>query len=711
MAPQAIAPPPRDSTEQMPNIFYSQVFSPVLAVVPVLVAGIAVLAFLFFRQRKVARDRLHRIRRLESRTQAIEQRLTVIKTEKDVYEKLARAARDLDLMLSELPDGVFLFDQNRRLSRINRVGTLLEGAEAAFLEGRRCCDMFWKAQGVEECVVDRALKSAHAVEIEMMAGAEGDRPTLVMVLPIKSEDGKLTGGAVVIARDIAELRKAEAEAFEQRSFIASLADLAPDEIYALDREGRLTWMNERARVADIVAAGRMGRPFTEILETGSRELAAGKLAETYRGEDTQFEVKMLATDGTIRYAEAHASPLWRDGMVSGALAFLRDTTERRRTQERIAHSDKLRAVGELAAGVAHNLNNALTVIQGRTQLLLMKSRDEASAKSLEVIARAVADSSQTLRRMLDFARRESSHEFEPIDLTELVASSVEIARPKWQRSSAKPNISVRVEGRDPVYTRGDVAELREVVLNMLFNATDAMPEGGTIEIGTRDELESACLWVADTGKGMSPEVQARIFEPFFTTKGDSGTGLGLSASHGIITRHKGQIMVVSEPGEGTRFEVRLPRYDQIKTEPKKTIAEVPRAAEPAAILIIEDESRIRSILRETLESAGHSVVETSTGSDALDILEKSGFDLVISDLGLPEIGGMNIAHWVKEHRPGTAFLLATGWADLIAPDELAGGCVDALIKKPYSVTDVLDQASKLLAARKSSLESGEEIPA
>ena len=123
------------------------------------------------------------------------------------------------------------------------------------------------------------------------------------------------------------------------------------------------------------------------------------------------------------------------------------------------------------------------------------------------------------------------------------------------------NINVHVENRGPVQVLGETAELREVVLNLLFNAVDAMPDGGDIEIGTRAELDSACFWVADTGAGMPPEVVDRIFEPFYTTKGEKGTGLGLSASHGIITRHKGQIMVVSEPGLGTRFEVRLPIYE------------------------------------------------------------------------------------------------------------------------------------------------------
>ncbi|HYJ46645.1 MAG TPA: ATP-binding protein, partial [Pyrinomonadaceae bacterium] len=350
----------------------------------------------------------------------------------------------------------------------------------------------------------------------------------------------------------------------QKAFMASLADLIPDEIYALDTEGRITWMNERAEAANgFMQTALLGRHFAEIVSAESRDAASANITKTLAGEATEGEIQAVGADTDVRYAEAHTSPLWKDGAVAGALVFLRDTTERRRAHERMAQSDKLRAVGELAAGVAHNLNNALTVIQGRAQLLQRRAADEATSKSLEVIVGAVADGSKTLRRILDFARREQAKDFAPLDLAELIDSSVEIAKPKWQSKSGRRSgqINVRVENRGSVHVLGETAELREVVLNLLFNAVDAMPDGGDIEIGTRAELDSACFWVADTGCGMSPETLERIFEPFYTTKGDRGTGLGLSASHGIVTRHKGQIMVVSEPGLGTRFEVRLPLYE------------------------------------------------------------------------------------------------------------------------------------------------------
>ncbi len=465
-----------------------------------------------------------------------------------------------------LPDAVYLFGTDRLLIRANAAAAQLQTAE--LVRGTACCEMFWRVEGAEGCVVDRALQTGEKVEVEILAGAEGNNSISLMVEPLRAEGADLQPGVLVIARDISDLRRAEAEALAHKSFIASIAERTPDEIYALDPDGRITWMNERAEAYKLLMSP-VGS-FLDIVSNDSRKLTEENLRSTLAGNDTQYEVTVVRLDGSTRFAEAHTAPLWKDGEIDGVLVFLRDITERKREHELMAQSDKLRAVGELAAGVAHNLNNSLTVIQGRAQLLLRNATDETSAKSLTVITNAVEDGTKTLRRILEFARRNSASEFAPVELGFLLTSSIDIARPKWQSKSAKDKIEVKVEGNGPVYVMGEQAELREVVLNLIFNAVDAMPEGGIMEIGARAEIESGCFWVADTGCGMPPETASRIFEPFFTTKGKLGSGLGLSASHGIITRHKGEIVVVSEPGEGTRFEVRLPICDKNDRFVKRT---------------------------------------------------------------------------------------------------------------------------------------------
>jgi len=466
-----------------------------------------------------------------------------------------------------LPDGAFLFGSDRLLIMGNANAAQLQGDD--LYSGRLCCEMFWRVEGADGCVVDRAIESGEKVEVEIQSGPEQNLSISIIVEPLDDDDG--ARGALVIARDISDLRRAEAETIAHKSFIASIADRTPDEIYALDAAGRITWMNERAEAlkpATTIAGGR----FVDIISPESKSVAEQNLERTLHGNDTECEVRVLQAEG-FRYAEAHASPLWKDGEIDGVLVFLRDITERKREHELMAQSDKLRAVGELAAGVAHNLNNSLTVIQGRAQLLLRNATDETSAKSLQVITNAVEDGTKTLRRILEFARRDSVSEFAPVELGYLLTSSIDIARPKWQSKSRKGTIDLRIECNVPVYVMGEQAELREVVLNLIFNAVDARPDGGMMEIGARAEIECGCFWVADSGCGMSPETASRIFEPFFTTKGKLGSGLGLSASHGIVTRHKGDLFVVSEPGEGTRFEVRLPICDKNDRFIKKSEAQ------------------------------------------------------------------------------------------------------------------------------------------
>ncbi len=616
-------------------------------------------------------------------------------------EALEVANDECEAAFDSLPDGAFLFDADGRLQRVNQAGAALENNDEAALAGKRCCEMFWHVSGATECVVERARARGETLEVEMLTGAQVNQPTLVTIIPVKNAGAVNPASVLVIARDVSALRRAEAEAFEHKSFMASLADRTPDEIYTLDKDGRFAWLNERARAAGgLTDSALLGRHFCELVSTESQEIADSNLRRTLDGEDSQCEIKMMCVDATVRDVEAHISPLWRDGEITGALVFLRDITERKRAQERLAQSDKLRALGELAAGVTHNLNNSLTVIQGRAQLLLMRGKnvDEATTRNLEVITRAVADSSQTLKRMLDFARRDAEHDFVSVDLAELITSSVEIARPKWQNEAAAHtrSITVRVENQTGVCVLGRGAELREVVLNLLFNAVDAMPEGGTIEIGTRAEFDSVCFWVADTGCGMEAETQARIFEPFYSTKGERGTGLGLPASHGIISRHNGQIMVVSEVGEGTRIEVRLPLYEKLREAKADAVFTMPALKKQARVLVVDDEENVRALLCDAFKSAGHVVIEARTGTEALARLDDETIDLVICDVGLPEISGRHVARWVKEHKPATSLILATGWADMITPEDYEHGRIDAVIKKPFAITDILECATELL---------------
>ena len=616
----------------------------------------------------------------------------------ELCNALLAANRMWEATIDTLRDAVYIFGPDKRLTKINRAGESLEKAARSFLTGRRCCDMLWGLEGTG-CMVDRAVANGAAVEVELPAANKSQRSLLVRVIPGNKTQAGSAAGCTVIARDVSELRGVEEEAGKQRAFLASLADLAPDEIYTLDTDRRFTWMNRRAEVdSGFTRSVLLGQEFSIILTAESKEEATAAVACTLGGEEKQFEVRTICSDGRVRCMDAHTSPLWSDGNITGVMAFMSDITERKLAQERAARSDKLRALGELAAGVAHNLNNSLTVIQGRAQLLLMRSNaEEGNKKSLEVITQAVSDCSQTLRRLLDFSRRDSTRNLAPVDLSELIISSVEIARPKWQAESASRTgtIEVRIEAPRPVHVLGDSSELREVVLNLIFNAVDAMPNGGTIEIGTRIEGKTGRFWIADTGAGIAPAVMARIFEPFYSTKGERGTGLGLSASHGIIENHGGDINVTSELGKGTRFEIILPLYEAASPS-VVAVAAATTSVRPARVLVVEDEENVRTLLNDAFRAEGHDVVDATTGAEAITRLDEGKFDLMICDLGLPELSGLHVARWVKEFRPELPVIIATGYAEMIASEDYEKARIDDVIRKPYAVADVLARANLVL---------------
>src|SRR4030095_11923351 len=256
--------------------------------------------------------------------------------------------------LQLVPDSVFLFDSQRRLVFANPKAEQLHPS-SSLVPGTKCCQMFWSTEN-GTCVVDRALDNNRKLEFEMFSRDAKEIPLLVTVQALKCDNTGESVGVLVVARDISALRRAEAEAIAQKSFMANVADRSPDEIYALDRQGRITWVNQRAEADHSVLY--LGQRLFDFVAQDFRETVNAALVKALSGEDTQAEIRTLALDETTRDVEANTSPLWKDGDVDGVLVFLRDITDRKRTQELVSQSDKLRAAGELAAGVAHKLNNS-----------------------------------------------------------------------------------------------------------------------------------------------------------------------------------------------------------------------------------------------------------------------------------------------------------------------------------------------------------------
>jgi signal transduction histidine kinase/ActR/RegA family two-component response regulator len=374
--------------------------------------------------------------------------------------------------------------------------------------------------------------------------------------------------------------------------------------------------------------------------------------------------------------------------------------EQERIREQYAQIEKLSALGELASGVAHDFNNTLAGILGRAQLLMRTRDPEKIQRGLEIIARAAEDGAHTVKRIQDFARQRRDHDFQPVSVDQLLLDVREITRPRWKDSAAAAGVQITLDLllRSSATVMGDGSELREVLVNMIFNAVDAMPRGGTLTLTSDEENGRVVLSVSDTGTGMTPEVSAKVFDPFFTTKGKAGMGLGLSVSYGIIRRHEGSVDVESEVGHGTTFRILLPavgRAPEPACEPPAQAEPArPACARPIRILVAEDERDVRELLCEILRAEGHEVYPAASGIEALEIFRASGFDAVFTDIGMPGMSGWELARAVRETDETVPLAVITGWGDAVGSAEQSAARVDWVVTKPFDADRIAELAAK-----------------
>jgi len=338
--------------------------------------------------------------------------------------------------------------------------------------------------------------------------------------------------------------------------------------------------------------------------------------------------------------------------------------ELERAHGRIVETERLRAIGELASGVAHHLNNLLAVVLGRVQIALRRAEDEGEVtRNLEIAERGVLDAGEVIRRMSVFSRAQAMPEWVPVKLNELAEEVIEMTRPRWQAEAQIRGIEIdlRLEAGEVPPAAGDPAPLREVLMNLIFNAIEALPHGGEIAITTWSEDKAVFCSVVDTGIGMAPSVQKRAMEPFFTTKGFASTGLGLSVAYGIIRRHGGELSIDSVENRGTTVTFRL-----IAAEPAQPADSAPpaRLSEKLRILLIDDDPQVRAVVGELLTMNGHTVIAAGGGLEGLARLDGDDeIDLVLTDLGMPGMTGWDVARAAKARRPDIRVGIITGWGE------------------------------------------------
>jgi signal transduction histidine kinase/ActR/RegA family two-component response regulator len=375
--------------------------------------------------------------------------------------------------------------------------------------------------------------------------------------------------------------------------------------------------------------------------------------------------------------------------------------ELRQAQDQIVQAEKLRAMGEMASGVAHDFNNVLAVILGNIQLLLYQLdhlSPEEIREGLKIIEQSSKDGAETVRRIQEFTGVRRDKEFVSLSLNEIITEVVNITQPRWKDQTQKKGIQVGLAaqlGEIPLIM-GNPSELREVLTNIIFNAVDAMPEGGKLTIATQPQAEG---WVevriADTGIGMTEEVKKRIFDPFFTTKGVTNSGLGMSVSYGIIKRHGGEILIESELGKGTTFIIHLPTgYGEEETAVKEVTPI--KESRQARILVIDDEDSVRDILSRMLKTKGHQVVVASNGEEGIEQFRSQPFDLVFTDLGMPKISGWEVGKTIKGINPKIPIAMITGWGMELDREKMSESGIDLIVSKPFNFDQVIHLVSEAM---------------
>ncbi len=467
---------------------------------------------------------------------------------------------------------------------------------------------------------------------------------------------------------------------------------AHDGICVIGMDNRFRYINKRmAEIMGYPLEELIGMDFREVLDEESKALVTDRYIRRQRGEavTSRYEFNVVRKDGEIRNAEISSNIIKDSQGNIHTIAFIKDITEGKRMEEQLLQTEKLRALGEMASGVAHDFNNALAAILGNTQLLLYSVQEEEVRESLKTIEKVARDSAQTVKRLQEFTRKRAHQELFQVDVNAVIKDVIELTRPKWKDEAQGRGIQIEMISNlgevPPV--GGSNSEMREVITNLIFNAIEAMPEGGRIEVRTFQKDGSVHIRIADTGIGMNEEVRKKIFEPFFTTKPFSNTGLGLSMSYGIIKRFGGEIEVESKVGSGTAFTIILPIGGEGREEAVSPLTVI--KGKEARILIIDDEETVRSVLARTLAQVHHQVTVAEDGERGIQLFKEGEFDMVLTDLGMPGLSGWEVCKRIKEMSPRTPIGMITGWGMELSQDKIKEAGLDFLISKPFDFNQIL----------------------
>ena len=530
---------------------------------------------------------------------------------------------------------------------------------------------------------------------------------------LKDADGKIVG-LLAIGSDITDRKRGENALARRTQELETLADNAPDMIARLDRQFRYVFVNRRwSESTGLSAAQALGKTGRELgLPPERCDVWEDALARVFQMQEMQEVALEYAGRNGRRYYQAKAVPEFApDGSVETALTITRDVTEDRRLHEELDQVQKMEVVGQLAAGIAHDIGNVLMAIGGFAALARVELRgNDKAIQHLAQIEEAVQDGGAITRGLLTFSHK-TPPERQPVELKGIVEGTTRLLR---RILPAAIDVAVDVPHGPGTWVWGDRTQLQQVILNLAVNARDAMPDGGTLRIqvreedGTRDAVDSppgagphglACLVISDSGSGIAPDVLTHMFEPFFTTKPTGkGTGLGLSIAEGVIEAHGGCIDVESEVGRGTTFTIRLPRIAPAETPDAGQAVPEGALGRGEMILVAEDNRQVSQVLTGGLRRMGYDVVQVM---DAQAVLTQCAhwrdrLRLLVIDIDLPKGDGVEALRRVRRTSPTIPAIVIT--AKIEVDLEALSDEHTRVFRKPFGLPSFLHAAVGLLVA-------------
>ncbi len=515
---------------------------------------------------------------------------------------------------------------------------------------------------------------------------------------LAQERAKLEEYSTQLERLVEERTK---ELNKSERLLRFMFDNANDGIVILDPSGEIVNANKRAcEIYGFTKESLIGTNIQLLDAEADQRGWKEHLRRLLKGESLLFETAHYRRDGTKVTLEVSANALEIEGGKVLIQTFLRDITEKKRYQEQLLQSQKMESIGVLAGGIAHDFNNMLSVILGHTEMLLMEEDlDQSFKRKLAKIERSARSASQLARKLLKFAKRKEQEHRHFIELNRLIQETVELLK-----GNLPSNIVLNCElCKDPSIVEGDIGDMEQVLINLILNARDAMPEGGEIKIKTEiadlsggtfidGHMVSGCyvhITVSDEGTGIPSEYITRIFEPFFTTKEKGiGTGLGLAMVYGIVKDHNGHITVESEEGEGTTFHLYIPLAP--KAVPEEEAFE---RAEEKNILVIDDDPLVLEYVKEILGSRGFNVVATDKPLLGVRLYKNNlrKISLVITDLVMPFMDGVKVMENIRGLDPSAKFIVISGFLDDYKDLDAHG-----ILRKPFTPESLVQMVHTIL---------------